>query len=353
MSTSISSLSTGNFGLIQQLAADSNVTSQKLAQLTIQSQSGYVASTYAGLESAQPGSASQTLVLNSSIDTLNNTISNLQVAQGQMSVQQSAIQTISDIASKALTQFEGVNSLSGSALSTAAATARSAVTQIASLLNSQDGTRYIFAGQDSTIPPVPNATSFTSAAFYVSIQSATSTLSVSGVFSAASSAANSPFSSTLASNPGVPSVLGAGGVPISTGIAANSNQFIGPSTGTNTTGSYMKDILTTLSAIGSLQPSQLSSSNFESFANTISASLGNAINTMAQDAGALGNNQALVNTQIADLQQTSNALTNQVAGFDQVNMTKTLSQLSATQTQLQASYQLIAAVKTMSLTQYI
>ncbi|OYW10880.1 MAG: hypothetical protein B7Z59_05950, partial [Acidiphilium sp. 37-67-22] len=77
------------------------------------------------------------------------------------------------------------------------------------------------------------------------------------------------------------------------------------------------------------------------------------INTMAQDAGALGNNQALVNTQISDLQNTYTAFTNQVAGFDQVDMAKTLSQLSSTQTQLQASYQLIAAVKTMSLTQYI
>lgn len=353
MSTSIASLSTGNFGLIQQLAADSSITSQKLAQLTIQSQTGYVATTYAGLETAQPGSAGQTLILNSSIATLNNTISNLKIAQGQMGVQQNAIQTISDIASKALTQFEGVNSLSGSALSTAAATARSAVTQIASLLNSQDGTRYIFSGQDSTVPPVPNATSFTSAAFYVSIQSATNSLSVSGVFAAASNSTNSPFSSTLASNPGVPSVLGAGGVPITTGIAANANQFIGPSVGTNTTGSYMTDILATLSAIGGLQPGQLSNSGFTNFANAISTSLGNAINTMAQDAGALGNNQALVNTQITDLQQTSNAFTNQVAGFDQVDMTKTLSQLSATQTQLQASYQLIAAVKTMSLTQYI
>ncbi|CAG4921924.1 unnamed protein product [Acidocella sp. C78] len=353
MSASISGLSTGNFGLIQQLAANSDVINQKLGQLTIQSQTGYVATTYAGLESAQAGSASPTLTVNASLNTLNNTISNLKVAQGQMGVQQNAIQTISDIASKALQQFQSVSSLTSGALDTAAATARTAVTQIASLLNSQDGTRYIFAGQDSTIPPVPNATSFTSAAFYVSIQSATSNLSVSGVFAAATSASNSPFSSTLSSNAAAPVVLGAGGVPITTGIVASGNQFIGQSTGSNTTGSYIKDILTTLSAIGSLNSSQISNPNFNGFASAMSSSLGNAINTMAQDAGALGNNQALVNTQISDLQNTYTAFTNQVAGFDQVDMAKTLTHLSSTQTQLQASYQLIAAVKTMSLTQYI
>lgn len=353
MSGSIPGLTTGNFGLMQQMITESTSTSQKLAQLTIQSQTGYVATTYAGLELAQPGSATQTLQLGTQVNQLNNTISNLKVASGQMAVQQSAITTITDIASRALRQFEGVTSLTPQSMATAAATARSALTQIGSLLNSQDGPRYVFAGQDAATAPVPNANQLTSSGFFSSIKTATASLSVSAVFSAAGNPVNSPFSGSLNGNPGATMVAGADGAFITTGILANANGFIGASVGPNTTGSYMQDILTTLSAIGSLTSSQVSNSGFQGFASTISSSLGNAINAMAQDAGALGNSQNLVSTQTTDLQQTSNALTNQLAGADQVNMTQTLSQLSATQTQLQASYQLIASMKTMSLTQYI
>lgn len=353
MSGTISGVTTGSYGLLQQLIADSTSTSQKLAQLTEQSGTGYVSGTYAGLETAQPGSASQTLAYGAQTDQLNNTISNLKIAAGQMDVQQNALTTISDIASKALSQFEGVNGMTPQSMTTAAATARTALTQIASLLNSQDGTRYVFAGQDSGNAPVPNANSLLTSSFFTSIQTAAGGLSIGAVFTAAASAGNSPFSASLNNNPGLTMVSGAGGAMISTGIAANANGFIGPSIGSNTTGSYIKDILTTLAAIGSLTAGQVPRTGFQRFAGAVTSSLGNAINAMAQDAGALGNNQNLVAIQSTNLQKTATALTNQLAGADQVNMTQTLSQLSATQTQLQASYQIIASMKTMTLTQYI
>lgn len=353
MSMTAPGITAGSYSLLQRLLSDSTVTSQKLATLTSQAETGYVSGTYAGLETAQPGSAGQALSLAPQVDLLNNTISNLKAATGQIDVQQNVISTISDIASKALNQFEGVSNVTPQAMTTAAATARSAVVQIANLLNSQDGTRYIFSGQDSQAPPIPNPGTFLASSFFTSIGIATGSLSVSAVFTAASAAANSPFSTSLGNNPGATKVVGADGAVISTGIVANANEFIGPSTGGNTTGSYMQDILATLSAIGNLTAAQLQSPGFSSFANATTSSLGNAINAMAQDAGALGNTQALISTQASNLQHTANALTNQLAGADQVNMTNTLSQLSATQTQLQASYQLIASMKTMTLTQYI
>lgn len=353
MSVTTSGVTTGSYGLLQQLIADSSATSRKLATLTSQSETGYVASTYAGLEATQPGSSDRTLSLAPQLDLLNNTISNLKTASGQIAVQQSAITTISDIASKALSQFATVSNLTPQGLTTAAATARNAVVQIANLLNSQDGNRYIFAGQSSQTQPISTPNAFLTSSFFTSIQTAAGTLSAASVFAAATLPANSPFAASLTANAGAPKVVGTSGMIFTTGIVANTNAFIGPSTGSDTTGSYMKDILANLSAIGGLNASQIQNPGFSTFASAITSSLGNAINTMAQDAGALGNTQSLIATQATNLQTTSNALQNQLAAADQVNMTATLSQLSATQTQLQASYQLIASMKTMTLTQYI
>lgn len=357
MSGAIFGITGGSYGLMQQLIADASATSQKLDQLTMQSTTGYVAGTYAGLDVATAGSAGGALSLAPQIAGIDNTVANLNAAAGQMGVQQSTITTISQIASKVLSQFQTVDRLTPQGMATTATTAQQALSQIAGLLNSQDGQSYIFGGQDSGTAPVPNAAGITSTSFYTSIQSAVGTLSsggataTSGVLAAA--AGNSPFAASLGTDPALPQVAGANGVMITTGIAANANAFIGTSTGASTTGSYMLDIMTSLAAIGSMTSSQVSDTNFSTFAASISGMLSGGIDAMAQDAGALGNNQALLATQSGNLQQTATALSAQLANTDQVNMTKTLSDLSSTQTQLQASYQLIAAMKTMSLTQYI
>lgn len=358
MSSAISSVSGGSYGLMQQLIADSSATNRKLAQLTTQSATGYVAQTYAGLDTAATGSAADALALAPQIARINTTVANLNTAAGRMGVQQGAITAISQVASRVLSQFQTVNALTPQAVTTVASSARQALSQIAGLLNTQDGGNYVFGGQNSGTAPVPNPNGILGSSFFISIQSAVGSLSGAGagttetsVISAAT--ANTPFAASLATSAGLPQVVGANGTLITTGIAANANAFIGPSTGSGTTGSYMLDIMTNLAAIGSLSSGQTADAGFSSFASSTAASLSGAIDTMAQDAGVLGNNQALTATQSTTLQATATALSSQLADADQVDMTSTLSQLSSTQTQLQASYQLIAAMKTMSLTQYI
>ncbi|MDD2877268.1 MAG: flagellin [Acidiphilium sp.] len=357
MSGAISGLTGGSYGLMQQLIADSSATYAKLDQLTMQSSTGYVAGTYAGLDTATTGSAAGALSIAPQVAAINNTVSNLNTVAGQMGVQQSAITTISQIATTALSQFQSVSALTPQSMTTAASTARQALVQISSLINTKDGQTYLFGGQNSGSAPVPNASNITSSSFYTNIQSAVANLSINGantttsnVMSAAQT--NSPFNAPIGSSTGLPQVAGAGGAMITIGIAATANAFVTASGG-NTTGGYMGDIMTSLAAIANLSPSQIGGAGFAAFAANTIGTMTNALNSMALDAGVLGNNQALLATQATNLQQTSTALSTQLANFDQVNMTSTLANLSATQTQLQASYQLIAAMKTMSLTQYI
>jgi flagellar hook-associated protein 3 FlgL len=356
MSGSISGITGGTYGLMQQLIAEASATSAKLDQLTTQSTTGYVAGTYAGLDNTTPGSAAGALSIAPQIAGINSTVTNLNAVAGQMQVQQSTITAISQIASSVLSQFQTVNAATPQGALTSASMARQALSQIGNLLNTQDGAAYVFSGQNSGVPPISSPNSMTATLFYTSIQTAVQNLTSNPNAAAAAISAgklNTPFNSALGTlQP--PQVLGAGGALITTGLVANANTLIpAASPSSTTTGSYMNDIMTSLAAIGSVTTAQTGSANFAGFAASMVQTLSGAINTMASDAGALGNNQALISTQATTLQQTATALTTQLAGYDQVNMTSTLANLSSTQTQLQASYQLIAAMKTMSLTQYI
>ena len=74
---------------------------------------------------------------------------------------------------------------------------------------------------------------------------------------------------------------------------------------------------------------------------------------MAQDAGVLGNVQSSLTATQTQLADTQTALTGQVSSAEDVDMAATLSQLSLVQTQMQASYQLIAALSGLSLVKFL
>ena len=346
-----------DFGAMQQILANATATKSHLDQLTQQASSGYVSTTYAGLA---PGAANNALSLAPQIAGIANTIGNLNLASGRMDVQQTALSSISSIASNFMSQLGAVDSLNAQSMATIAASARQALGQVAGLLNTQSGNSYVFAGQDSANPPVPDASNITSSGFYTQIGAAVAGLDANGAAATESStlaiassnaAGTTVFSAGLSSGGALP-VVATGGGTATIGIAANANAFVA-STGTGTTGSYMRDILRGLATIAQLTPAQVNNPQFSTFATDTTASLQGAIGALNQDAGVLGNTQSALSDRSAVLQQSSDALSKQLANADQVDMATTLSNLSTTQTQLQASYQLIASMKTMSLTQYL
>ena len=82
-------------------------------------------------------------------------------------------------------------------------------------------------------------------------------------------------------------------------------------------------------------------------------SLRGAITSMSDDVGTLGNTQSALTdtgTRIGDMQT---ALKTQLSNAQEVDMADTLSQLTATQTQMQASYKLIAGMSDLSLVKFI
>jgi flagellar hook-associated protein 3 FlgL len=359
---SVTSATSGLPGTLGQLVGNAIAVNNTLSVLTEQASSGLVSTTYAGLGDGAATSLSLSPVLASQQAWQRN----IQNATGTIGVAQTALTQINSIASNFYSQIPALNGLNPSNIDDIAASARSALGEVAGLLDSTDAGTYVFAGQDSGNAPVPNPDSILSSGFFTQIQSTVAGLAasgasgvISGTLSIASSNAfgTSPFSAALsqpaAALSGARASVSVGpGLSVPTIPLASTNGDI-TSTGGSTTGSYTRDILRALATLGSLSSAQANTPGFAQVVSDTYTSLGDAITALNADAGVLGNRTAQLQATQTDLADTSIALQTQVSGAQDVNLAATLSKVTQTQTQLQASYQLIAAQQKLSLVSYI
>jgi flagellar hook-associated protein 3 FlgL len=362
MSGSIGASGSSDYSLMTTLVGDGAQIKQKLDQLTQQASDGLVSTTYAGLGSG----AAVSLNLGPQITALQTWQNNINTASGNMQVAQTALTQLQSIASSFYSQLPNLNGLSANEVDSVAAQAQQALTEVAGLLDTRDGGIYVFGGQDSSNPPVPGPDQITSSGFYTQINGAVAGLSANGAAATAASTlaiasdntpGTSPFSAYL-SQPAAalqgqtPSIQTGPGQTVSVGILASTNAAV-TSTGSSTTGSYTRDLMRALATIGSLSSSQMNDPGFAGLVQDTYTSLGGAISAMAEDAGVLGNTQTTLTATGTTLSDTANALTTQVSSAQNVDMAQTLSNLSLVQTQLQASYQIIATMSGLSLAKFL
>ena len=347
----------GDYGALTALVADSASVRQRLNTLTQQASTGLVSDTYAGLGAG----ASVSLELNPEIADLQTWQSNISTATGQMSVTQASMTQLQQIASDFYAQLNNLNGINTSEVDSIAASARDALQRVAGLLDAQDGGLFVFGGADTANPPVPNPSGILSSGFYTQIASAVGNLGSAGASATAAATlavassnatGTSPFSaymsqpaSTLQAQ--APVVQTGAGQTSQVGLLASANAFVAPPPGS--AGSYVRDLMRSLATLGSLSSAQVNLSGFAALVQDTRGSLNDAINTMAGEAGALGDRQATLTATQASLSATQTALTTQVGAAQDADMAKTLSDITETQTQLQASYQVIAALSGLSL----
>nr|WP_294509864.1 flagellin [uncultured Rhodopila sp.] len=353
------SIGTG-YGFLDTLIANANTLHQQLNTLTAQASSGHVAQTYAGLGSG----AAVSLNLNPQLTALQTWQSNISQATGTMQVTQNAMTQLQQIAATFAADMPTLTSGTAQQVDSIASQAQAALAQVAGLLDTQDSGVYVFGGQDTSNPPVPSPDSILSSGFYTQINAAVAGLSANGAattvattLSIASSNATgtSPFSAYLsqpAAGIGQQVVQTGDGTTVSIGLLASANSNV-QSTGTSTTGSYMRDLMRALATIGSLSSAQTSDPNFTALIQDTTTSLNGAVSAMAEDAGALGNTQATLTTTQTWLSDTATALTGQLSSVQDADEATTLSNLSAIQTQLQASYRMITSEGTLSLANFL
>ena len=351
-----------SYGLLGIIVTNANNVHKQLDTLTAQASTGLVAQNFAGLGSG----ATTSLVLNAAVADQNTWSANIDAAGSTMQVAQTALNQISAIASNFYAQTATLNGLNPSDVDVVAADARAALQQVAGLLDATNGSVYVFAGQDSANPPVPNPDAIDSSAFATQIGTAVGNLATSGatatiaatLATASSNAAGtSPFSAALsqpaAALAGLRSTIQVGTTQQqSYGILASGNAAVA-STGTSTTGSYARDIMRALATLGSLSSGMINTAGFQQVVADTRTSLGGAITTLNSDAGVMGDQQAALTVQQSTMAATTTVLQGQLSNVQDVNMASTLSQLQQVETQLQSSYQLIASVQGLSLTKYL
>ena len=357
MSLSISTpLNATDFGTLNQAAASTALIERNIANLTAETSSGYVSTDFAGLGD-NAGAAldlSTQVASNTALQSSTNAAANIQ------QVAQTALGQIESIASDFATQALTLVTTPGAA-PTVAASANDALQQVASLLDTQVGDVYVFAGQDSTTAPVPNPADITQSSFYTAIQSAIGNLVTNGA--AATSAATlaiaspggtSPFSASLEAA-GAQSQADLGdGTRVALAPLANTNgNALSSGIGTTSTGSYTRDLLLGLSTLGSLANANTSDPSFQSLVQSTVTTLNGAVSAANTDIGALGDRQKQITEAQTEFSGTATVLQTQLSNVQDADLAQVATQMAQAQTQLQASYQVISSLSQLSLTKYL
>lgn len=315
----------GDGGLLSRLADGSALVRRQLDVTLAQEASGKVSDHYAGLG----GGLRTSLDVRPALAHVQTWQANISAASGRLELTQSALKQIASIAQDFYAKANSINQLGTSEAGSVAAGAKVALQQVAQLLNTQDGSgNYVFAGQDTGNPPVPNTDPV-----------------VVGAALLASDTAVPPFSASIGT--ATPEIEVGAGQRVSVGVLANQNTLA--TSAAPTTGSYMRDVMRALASLTTVTDAPGS----EVVAADAHARLYSAISAMADESGTLGDVQASLTARKTTLAATETALTRQVSDAEDVDMAATLTKMTALQTQLQASYQIIAALKGLSLATYL
>jgi flagellar hook-associated protein 3 FlgL len=358
---SIGSAAPADYGMMTSLIADNATIKTRLDQLTTQISSGLVGNTYAALGA----NAGVSLDLNPQIATLQTWQNNINAAAGTMQVSQTALTQLQQIASNFLAQTSNLEGADSSEVNSIAANAQQALVQVADLLDTQDGNTYVFAGIDSANPPVPDPSNILSSGFFTQINAQVSQLGTQGAantvantlaIASSNAAGTSPFSTYLSqptSSLQAPTIqIGQGQTP-TVGLLASANLAASSTPTATSTGSYMRDLMMALATMGSMSSSQTTDTDFTTLVQDTNATLTGAVDAMAEDAGVLGNTQSNLTANQTTMADSATALTTQVSNVQDVDVAQAMTSLTLVQTQLQASYQVIAGMSGLSLAKFL
>ena len=314
----------GDYGQLARLLGHSSDIRRQLTQANQQTATGRIAETYGGLGTG----AGVSFDLRPQIAHQATWQANIDSASVRLEVTQLALKEISQITSGMYAKVNALNGLSPSEADSVATLARSGLERVAQLLNSKVGDVYVFAGQDTGTAPIPD----TSPAVLTTALLASDT-------------AAPPFSSTIGTAP--PTLEVGEGERVGVGLIANRNTLA--TSAAPSTGSYMRDIMRGLATLTTLTngPALMAT------AADTRTRLSGAMSALALETGTLGDVQAGLMTRKAQSTATVLALTSQVSKAEDVDMAAALTRVTSLQAQLQASYQIIAGMRDLTLSRYL
>ncbi len=310
--------------LLNTLVSDSSSLRDQLATTQEQIASGLVSTSYAGL-----GNRARTaLNLSPQVAHQSTWSANIDAAKGRLAVTQGALTGISDIASKFYAQVNSLDSADPTSVEQIRASAQSALQQVAFFLNSKSGDAYVFSGEDTSNAPL---TTTDPTALKTDLL--------------ASDTATPPFSATLGTKP--PRFEVGNGEWSSVGLLANKNLYA--TSASPTTGSYMRDIMRSLASLTTLA----TGSGAAAIVGDARSRLSSAISAISTEAGSIGTIQNSLGQKQTNLSAFSTTLQAQISSVQDVDAAAAITRASTLQVQLQASYQIIAQTKSLSLASFL
>jgi flagellar hook-associated protein 3 FlgL len=291
-------------------------------------------------------------------------------ALGRTAVTQDSLERLTDIArefrTKAATRL---NSGDPGSLMTVQSDARAALTEVAHLLNTRHAGEYLFGGSDLGRPPIPDPQGLATGQMARDIAAEVAGLAVNGAqatvaatrgIAQSTAAGVTPFSDFLSADEALPpaerearrGVPTADGQIIGYGIAANRNAAA-TSTG-ETTGSWSRDLMRNLMSLAALTPAQMNDpAAFDGFVAKIREGLSSAELALGEEAGALGQVEARMETAQRRHADLSATLAQQLASIEEVDVADVLTRMQATRTALEASYRAISSLSDLNLANFL
>lgn len=349
--------------LISRLNSEASLLRARLDILSRQSSSGLKASTLSEIAADVP----RTVDLQNNIARRDSYTKSIDQSLTRMSVMQTALGRLSDIASEFRSDIATkLSSTDSNSLVTVQSRARTALQEVGQLLNTRLNGEYLFGGTDLANPPVPNPDSLPTSTMATTIATAvagltnTNAATVTAATLAAAqdtTAGNSVFSAFLedpAQGAGEPrrAVPVGDGELMTYGIRANANGTA-ISAG-DTTGSWARDLLRGLMTLAALTPAQMAQgTGFDAVADSLRNTFRSAESALAEETGGLGAVQKQVEAAKTRHSDITTQLNTQLAELTEVDMASTLTRLQATRTQLEASYRATSGLADLTLTKFL
>jgi len=336
----------------------------RLADQTRQSGSGQRSDTYAGLGA----DARRAIDLRSEMARQDSLSRAAERAGSRATATQTVLTRMTEIASDLASKSSALLGSSGADnAAMMAQSARTALREVASLLNEQFEGESLFGGADLDGTPVPGDIEdsglfkqIASTLQGMTSGSGAATRAALRDLGASNDAAITPFSERATAgalgeiDDPRRSVPVEQGVTVEIGMYANRNAAARPSTAADSTGSWSRDLLYGLSVIANLGTDQAALG--DDFTEVVQGAIGAlraGLSGLTEEAGALGTVEARLTSTRAHHDEVSSQLEEQLAGVEGVDVAEAISRAQATQTQLEASYRCLSMLTDMSLSKYL
>lgn len=355
----IPSINSGSPSMTTLTASLDRLNAQETA-LQASTSSGVTADSYAGLGSTRY----QALSLQPEITSIAAWQQNVSVAQTSLSVTQTALARIATIATNLQTSLTSLQTdHSTTSVGVAVTQAKQALSELASLANTQNGDSYVFAGTQQGVAPVTDPSNILTSSLVTSISASVAqvgTVGASAVETASLSAASdntagqSIFAASLSVDPTtaasqVKSTMVGSGDTIATGYVLTQ----GTAASATSTGSPIRDLIRSLATVASLSSADASSTGFTSLVTDTARDVASTSTMLTQTQAQIGQTQDDLTSQSGSLSTLSDALNNQLTALKGSDPATLATQVSDIKAQLSASYSLIADMKGMTLASYL